>query len=788
MNRKVIICTLRASAAQGASDYLQQRLSAYSQNVSVNDYGDSAGFAAGVDALSGENSIIFAAAPVSLFLNAKIRLIKILSSKIVRSSSIINAMGESALADQKERDLHCAIPEKAKTIKSADGLYSAFIKEHGSSLVVCLPLETGRLEYLFNAGLERLLGGILKKQTAEPAPVAERPKLSALREHVETVINRKKSVAISPCGCSKALVSAISSVPNCEEAFVVDGALRDRLTDESLENYVAQCAKISKENSDTDLGIAVSPIYKDKTDGSDFVFVSVADSDRAKVAKVYSLPNEEKKHLVAAAVIRLCEMLGELSAAEGLVNPEAVAPKPKKWGRNPKLPIIITAVCVAVAAVICVVLAFFLGGDRRNEEAEVPNAGLYDFAQQDSYYEDMNYHGGSSIDMLEMQAGAIQDEQTTYPVFTVGAQTTEQSTVTQTVTKIITTLKNVVTTKPTTTKKITTTARPVTTKATTKATTRKPTTMVLTTLLTTVTTTKAVPSTTAVSAVSTGTATEGVPEGKFVFKVYGYGHGVGMSQHGAMQMAKDGKSCDEILTHYFPGTTVKTDTATPLTIKYGGKDIPIVEYLCKTTKREMGYSSATEEALKAQIVAIYTYAKTYNFDVATSRHAYAEDFEFAGTKIHAACLAVLGMSSDLDIPKARYVDYNGKAAFTCYFSSSAGKTASSESVWGTTQYPYLSGGVSSPEKVDATEVTITAAEMKALIEEYAKDNNKEIILDKDPAKWLEIVAHDSARGANAGYVTTMRVGNITVRGNAFRSYIADFKLRSHCFTFEYILG
>lgn len=36
----------------------------------------------------------------------------------------------------------------------------------------------------------------------------------------------------------------------------------------------------------------------------------------------------------------------------------------------------------------------------------------------------------------------------------------------------------------------------------------------------------------------------------------GYGHGVGMSQWGAYQMAKDGRSAEEIVTHYFKGVRI----------------------------------------------------------------------------------------------------------------------------------------------------------------------------------------------------------------------------------------
>ena len=40
------------------------------------------------------------------------------------------------------------------------------------------------------------------------------------------------------------------------------------------------------------------------------------------------------------------------------------------------------------------------------------------------------------------------------------------------------------------------------------------------------------------------------------FHVTGYGHGVGMSQYGANAMAQEGKTCEEILTHYFAGTVI----------------------------------------------------------------------------------------------------------------------------------------------------------------------------------------------------------------------------------------
>lgn len=44
----------------------------------------------------------------------------------------------------------------------------------------------------------------------------------------------------------------------------------------------------------------------------------------------------------------------------------------------------------------------------------------------------------------------------------------------------------------------------------------------------------------------------------FIFDVYGYGHGCGMSQWGAIGYAQNGWGYQDILLHYYPGTTITT--------------------------------------------------------------------------------------------------------------------------------------------------------------------------------------------------------------------------------------
>ena len=102
--------------------------------------------------------------------------------------------------------------------------------------------------------------------------------------------------------------------------------------------------------------------------------------------------------------------------------------------------------------------------------------------------------------------------------------------------------------------------------------------------------------------------------GTFVFTVYGYGHGVGMSQNGASEYARRGWTYKQILLHYYnnPGISLVKDSNLPSKVTYNGKSYSLAEYLGKTAYAEVG-PSAPLESIKSQMVAIYTYAKRQNF-------------------------------------------------------------------------------------------------------------------------------------------------------------------------------
>lgn len=68
---------------------------------------------------------------------------------------------------------------------------------------------------------------------------------------------------------------------------------------------------------------------------------------------------------------------------------------------------------------------------------------------------------------------------------------------------------------------------------------------------------------------------------KFTVNGGGWGHGIGMSQFGAYQMSKEGKTYKEILTFYYPGTTladVLGPTVTNMTASTSGDNVVTLNY------------------------------------------------------------------------------------------------------------------------------------------------------------------------------------------------------------------
>ncbi len=260
--------------------------------------------------------------------------------------------------------------------------------------------------------------------------------------------------------------------------------------------------------------------------------------------------------------------------------------------------------------------------------------------------------------------------------------------------------------------------------------------------------------------------------GTFTITCYGYGHGVGMSQYGGIYYADSGWKYDRILLHYYYSDKTKLvkDNNMPATVKYGGVSYPLKTYIAGSVFAETG-TSCNIEAIKSQMVAIYTFAKYYNFNVSSSTHAY-KAFDYKGTKIEQAMNAVLG----------EYLSYDGKPILAVYCSSMGGKNTNVKDAWLGDDIPYLRGGRVTPEpdSISKRVSTFTAEEIKALVKSTIGVN-----LTGDPSKWFTDIVHDKSVSDDIGYIKSMKVGGVTVRGEQVRTKLFKFKIRSHCIGIKY---
>ena len=715
----------------------------------------------------GDSETVVLAAAERHYIEIKKLLFDALRTKTASSDRIAEVL-EKADEDQ------CLMPADAQILVTDDGKYSGFIEKSGSQTLIFLPLSDGRCAKVAE---ELKLVFLPVKKAAESANTTEPDANGAGEPSAEEKCDPEEVVALlKERGLSVAVASSKNSpfvfsvLPYDDESDFGDAIFAqsvdiERQEDESHGEYIAAMAGRARAKSGASVGAAISNVFRnDDEDSKHFMLICIADENKARVFKVFSRKGETTQEFIYACVHRLYSALADYArngfvmhdvsddASIIITDGEHHSHHKSAPVRSGKKTALIVASVILIAVLIGTAVTFLVKGYGSQSGASLIGARTQDTTESgtgdiigvidDIIIADVEDPNGDTTDEYSSDSTAAQS---TDSGKTTGEQT--NGTVPGSIAEGSTVLTTVISTKPTT--------RPNTTGKPTTKPTQKPT-----------------ETTTRHSSSKTGT---------FVFTVYGYGHGVGMSQNGASEYARRGWTYKQILLHYYnnPGISLVKDSNLPSKVTYNGKSYSLAEYLGKTAYAEVG-PSAPLESIKSQMVAIYTYAKRQNFKMTTSNHAFRESYAGTSSSIENAIKATLG----------EYLAYYGSPAFTPYFSTAAGKTASSANVWGGSQssYPYLAGGRTSPEGNVKRTLTISSEELRKKVEAYnAKvDSSKRITLQSNPAQWIKILEHDSARGSSCGYISSMRIGNQTMRGNAFRLNIMGAAvLRSHCFTFTY---
>ena len=209
------------------------------------------------------------------------------------------------------------------------------------------------------------------------------------------------------------------------------------------------------------------------------------------------------------------------------------------------------------------------------------------------------------------------------------------------------------------------------------------------------------------------------------------------------------------------------------------KEMDIREYLVGCVAGEMPASYHTE-ALKAQAVASYTYAKYISsrdkeklggadisddstvyqsyINQSARKEKWGDDFE-KNEKI---------ISSAVDSVLYSYLSYDGKPAMTAYHNISSARTESAENVWGE-KILYLvsvnaTGDRLSPDYQQEKEFTVQ--EFKSVLKENGFEYSDKIVIEGR---------------FESGYVKNVKIGSKTVSGTQFREMLS---LRSADFDVE----
>jgi stage II sporulation protein D len=176
----------------------------------------------------------------------------------------------------------------------------------------------------------------------------------------------------------------------------------------------------------------------------------------------------------------------------------------------------------------------------------------------------------------------------------------------------------------------------------------------------------------------------------------GDGHGVGMSQEGALGYAEHGASYEQILTHYYTGTALGQAPAGRMVKVLVGtkvKTLPLETYVRGVVAAEMP-SNWPLAALEAQAVASRTYALTSDaggqrFDVYADTRS--QMYEGAAAETASSNAAIADTAGQI-------VTYAGTPVTTYFFASSGGQTESVQnSFLGAAPEPWL---VSVPDPYD----------------------------------------------------------------------------------------
>lgn len=251
-------------------------------------------------------SQVILAVDTEIFLTTKKLLCSVLSLNCVPGGVI----SDLAAPDAPDRESHCLVPENSKIFPTEDGLFSGFAVEKDKSNIIFLPLDNKRTSQCIESFYDFLNG------TTEAEPVKE-----TTDNDLPAAMNSISESAVDACrilrdmgftaalSVSPAAEKLCSLLPSMEEIKFLSSALERK--NSTPKNYAANLAKDALQRSGAKIGASITNAFKVQSNGETkiFVCVAVADSEAAKVKKIYAQPGESALSLTACALDAVLDMI-----------------------------------------------------------------------------------------------------------------------------------------------------------------------------------------------------------------------------------------------------------------------------------------------------------------------------------------------------------------------------------------------------------------------------------------------------------------------------------------------
>lgn len=335
----------------------------------------------------------------SFYLKFKPVLIKAFNFTPAYSEKIKKAI-DSSVNDEKLIKAHSLVPNESVELISDNGLFSGFYVKSEDQYIVVFPLiEECVPKMLENSGLP-----FFKKPESKPTiydDIASKDKAS---EKAQSIVNKlteneiKLSIPTTPA--AKALKDDIK---NCE-GYETNVLFTPFVNDDGVSNpkeYAAQLSKGALDLRSSDIGAAISNIFREKKGDSPvryYSFISVSTQEKTIVKKLLADAEENVDNLIIEATNELYSMIDKY-LDEVIFKKNATDEEKEKYEKalieaeyqadgkitKRKRNTIIAVIIVAIAAAVCILLGLKFDGYFVNA-SDAPEANVLQIGNKNNIY------------------------------------------------------------------------------------------------------------------------------------------------------------------------------------------------------------------------------------------------------------------------------------------------------------------------------------------------------------------------------------------------------------------